>query len=348
MRVLMTADAVGGVWTYALELVEALRPHGVEVVVATMGPRPAHVPDGVDVRHGDYALEWMDDPWSDVDRAGDWLLALEDDVRPDVVHLNGFSHASLPWAAPALVVAHSDVLSWWHAVRGEAAPPQWAEYRRRVGQGLRAARSVVAPTAAMLDALHRGHEFDGGVVVPNGRSRRWAPPPTSKDALVLSAGRLWDEAKNVSALARVASRLSWPVVLAGDTGGQHYAGVEQLGRLAFPELAAWLNRSPLFCLPARYEPFGLGPLEAALCGCALVLGDIASLREVWGDAAVYVDPDDAHSLAAAVQSLIDDEARRRSLARAAAERAAAYAPDRLAAAYLDVYRALPVGAGAPR
>ncbi len=32
-------------------------------------------------------------------------------------------------------------------------------------------------------------------------------------------------------------------------------------------------------LPARYEPFGLSVLEAALSGCALVLGDIPSLRE---------------------------------------------------------------------
>ena len=36
-----------------------------------------------------------------------------------------------------------------------------------------------------------------------------------------------------------------------------------------------------------YEPFGLAPLEAALCGCAVVANDIGSLREVWGEAAIY-------------------------------------------------------------
>ena len=39
MKILMTADTVGGVWTYALELAGALAPHGVEVALATMGRR---------------------------------------------------------------------------------------------------------------------------------------------------------------------------------------------------------------------------------------------------------------------------------------------------------------------
>src|SRR5918911_1315042 len=40
LRILMTADTVGGVWTYALELTRALQPYDVEVLLATMGPRP--------------------------------------------------------------------------------------------------------------------------------------------------------------------------------------------------------------------------------------------------------------------------------------------------------------------
>ena len=36
----MTADCVGGVWTYALDLADALAPHGVEVQLATMGRLP--------------------------------------------------------------------------------------------------------------------------------------------------------------------------------------------------------------------------------------------------------------------------------------------------------------------
>ncbi len=69
-------------------------------------------------------------------------------------------------------------------------------------------------------------------------------------------------------------------------------------------MAGWLGRASIFALPARYEPFGLLPLEAALSGCALVLGDIPSLREVWGDAAWFVPPDDRDALTAAIGSLI--------------------------------------------
>ena len=51
-----------------------------------------------------YRLEWMEDPWDDVERAGDWLLEIA--ARgPDIIHLNGYSHAVLAWNAPVLVVA---------------------------------------------------------------------------------------------------------------------------------------------------------------------------------------------------------------------------------------------------
>ena len=66
----------------------------------------------------EFALEWMDEPWDDVARAGDWLLALEERDRPDVVHLNGYVHGAAALSRPCLVAAHSCVLSWWAAVHG--------------------------------------------------------------------------------------------------------------------------------------------------------------------------------------------------------------------------------------
>ncbi|HEY0778689.1 MAG TPA: glycosyltransferase, partial [Gemmatirosa sp.] len=169
MRLLLTADAVGGVWPYALELARALALHGVDVHAATMGPRPNDrqradaARAGVTLHEGDYALEWMDAPWDDVARAGDWLLALERAVAPDVVQINGYAHGALPWRAPAVVVAHSDVCSWWEAVRGEPAPVRWDHYRAAVATGLAAADAVVAPTRAMADALARHYGASSGV-----------------------------------------------------------------------------------------------------------------------------------------------------------------------------------------
>src|SRR2546423_14807701 len=129
MRVLMTSDTIGGVWTYALELCRALRPHGVEVAVATMGnpPTPDQQSDLARLDHvqlfqSTYKLEWMDDPWDEVDEAGQWLMELEEEISPDVIHLNGYAHGSVLFRAPVLVVGHSCVLSWWQAVKKQDCP----------------------------------------------------------------------------------------------------------------------------------------------------------------------------------------------------------------------------------
>jgi hypothetical protein len=124
-HVLMTADAVGGIWTYTLELAGALAPFGVRTTIVTMGPRPdaqqiaaAAALPSVDLVTTDFALEWMDEGLRDAAAAADFLLGLEQRLRPTIVHLNGFAHGALPWNAPAIVVGHSCVLSWRDAVGG--------------------------------------------------------------------------------------------------------------------------------------------------------------------------------------------------------------------------------------
>jgi glycogen synthase len=358
MRVLITADTVGGVWTYGLELVRGLGPHRAEVALATMGPplsaqQRAEIRSiaGLAVHESDFKLEWMDDPWEDVRRAGEWLLELEERVEPDVVHLNNYAHGALPWRASTLVVGHSCVLSWWEAVRGEGAPDSWNRYRQEVARGLRAADLVIAPTAAMLASLDRYYGPLGATrVVPNGRDRARFPPGR-KQPLIFSAGRLWDEAKNIAALERVAPDLPWPVYVAGEIqspiGGrarpQH---LRHLGRLEPTDLAAWLGRAAIYALPARYEPFGLSALEAALAGCALVLGDIPSLREVWGDAVLFVPPNDSGALREALLGLIAGPARRAALADRARARAFHFTPQRMVAGCLTAYHDLTSGVGA--
>jgi glycogen(starch) synthase len=326
----MTADTVGGVWTYCVELATAL---DAEVHLATMG-RPMTAAQRTEaavfasVTESDYPLEWEDRPWDGVDAAGDWLLALEAELQPDVVHLNGYVHAVLPFRAPTVVVAHSDVRSWWHHVRGEDADAP--EYERRVAAGLQAAGTVVAPTRAVAADLTREYGFHRAVVVPNCR-RPELLPAAEKEPFVLAAGRVWDEAKGLSLLGA----LDVPVRVAGEG---RLPGVQTLGPLPFPDLAALMARAQVFAAPARYEPFGLAALEAAHAGCALVLGDIASLREVWGDAARYCS--DAGSLRAQVHAaLADPDAGRR-----AQEHAQQYLPARTAAGYADVYARLPMGA----
>ena len=331
----MTADTVGGVWTYALDLAAGLAPSGVDVHVATMGRRPdpdqraaaARVFEGL--HESSYSLEWENDPWEDVDRAGAWLLELADELRPDVVHLNGYVHAALPWPAPVVVAAHSDVLSWWRAVRRISPPESVARYRELVEVGLRHADAVCAPTQAVLDDLAASYDFTAPcVVVPNGRARSTASV-VAKESVVVGLGRFWDEAKNVVALQRVASRSPWPVILAGPG--------TPLGRLSPQAAADILARASIFAAPARYEPFGLAALEAAQNGCALLLGDIPSLREVWREAAVYVPPDDDEALLAALRELCTNDGRRGELAANAKRRARKYTPAAMAATTRSLY-----------
>src|SRR3954454_22732288 len=98
-----------------------------------------------------------------------------------------------------------------------------------------------------------------------------------------------------------------------------------------------MGRAAVFAHPARYEPFGLAVLEAALARCALVLGDIASLRELWDGAAVFVAPGDAAALAAACERLAADAGERGRRAAPARRRAARYDATTMGRAYLRLY-----------
>lgn len=348
-RILLTTDTLGGVWTYCLDLARGLGEMGVEIALATMGAPLSRAQrqavrglPHVQVYESRYRLEWMDDPWEDVDKAKGWLLELEREVTPDIVHLNQYAFAQLAFEAPVVVVGHSCVTSWFEAVHDGSPPPQFDRYRAEVARGLRTAGVVVAPTRDMLLALRRHHGPLSDVrVIPNGIFRHHFRPQ-GKEPFVLAAGRLWDPAKNVDSLAKIAGQLPWPVKVAGDFVGPtaRYAlprGVDLLGVLDRVELAGWMGRAAIFAHPARYEPFGLAPLEAAASGCALVLGDIPSLREVWDDAALYVPPEDPVSLAACIARLADDAPRREAMARKALARSALFEARAMAVAYFDLY-----------
>ncbi|MET0985198.1 MAG: glycosyltransferase family 4 protein [Steroidobacteraceae bacterium] len=361
-KLLMTADAVGGVWTYALELCAGLAARDVEIVLATMGPEPTRsqrqaverMPH-VQLECSDFRLEWMPDPWDDIELAGEWLLDLAEVHQPDLVHLNSYVHAALPWAMPVVVVAHSSLWSWWQAVHGTDLPPEWHRYRAALAQGLSSADAVVAPTEAMLQSLHTYVDAHSearsdtnpfqGTVIHDGMDVTPLRVDGRRAPLIFAAARLWDEAKNIRALDRAARGLAWPVYVAGELIAPHGQEVElmqarALGPLSMTEMQQWLTRASIFASPALYEPFGLSVLEAAIQGCALVLGDIPSLREVWGDAAWYVPPRDAEELARVLTSLIGDPHQLLTYATRAQARACRYSRSAMAQGYEEVYASL--------
>ena len=354
--ILMTTDPIGGVWSYSLDLCRELGHCGVDVALASMGRRlTAHerarvrTLPRVELFESAFKLEWMADPWRDVAAAGEWLRGLAARLEPSVIHLNQFSHGALAWNAPCLVVGHSCVCSWFEAVKGSPPGGDWRNYKLMVARGLCGADAVTAPSGWLLAQLKNIYgDFAAAAPVYNGRDpARFAP--AAKENFILAAGRLWDEAKNIATLNALAPRLRWPIYAAGDSASPDgelslLEHLRLLGRVSDTILGGWMSRAAIFVLPARYEPFGLAAMEAGLSGCALVLGDIPSLREIWGDAALFVAPDDPDEIGAALAALIADVALRRRLARHARRRAKQFTPRRMARAYLALYRSMLGGA----
>ncbi len=107
------------------------------------------------------------------------------------------------------------------------------------------------------------------------------------------------------------------------------------------QLRQLFARASAYVVTSRYEPFGLAPLEAALSRCALVCNDIASLREVWGETALYFDANSGTALARALQRLHDDRELRLTYAGLAYQRAfQRYTAERMVDDYLGLYRAI--------
>jgi glycogen(starch) synthase len=358
-RILMTADAVGGVWTYALDLAGGLVEQGAQVTLALLGPAPSpehrHEADavpGLELLETGLPLDWTAWNSAEILRAGALVADLAHEIGADLVHLNSPALAAeARFAMPLVGVCHSCVATWWAATRDAPLPPDFAWRTDLVARGYAASDALIAPTAAFAQATAEVYGIAAPTVVRNGR--RLPPSPrllgeegTSRasrpDLFVFTAGRLWDEGKNLALLDEAAAQLSVPVMAAGPTEGPNGARIalhhlQPLGRLGANEIAQRLAARPIFVSPARYEPFGLAVLEAAQAGCPLVLSDIPTFRELWDDGAIFVRQDDAGALAAAIETLVAEPTLRRNLGEAACERAARYSVGRMIEGTTAVY-----------
>jgi glycosyltransferase involved in cell wall biosynthesis len=350
-RLLLTSDAVGGVWTYSLDLARALAAaEDMVVLLAVMGPAPsadqltqaAAVP-GLQLIDTGLPLDWTASCERDVREAGTVLAHLAGEAEVDLIQLHTPALAAVCYPAPVVTVIHSCVTTWWSAVHGGALPDDLAWRAAMVREGLDRSDLVVAPSQSFAAAVTRDYDLHSSVVaVPNGRNNPHAPTEGSPAAMALTAGRLWDAGKNVAAFDRAAALSSLSFQAAGPLEGPNGSRVrldhaKPLGNVAADDLAALLAQRPIFVSAALYEPFGLAVLEAAQAGCALVLADRPVFRELWGEAALFVDPLDEHAIAAAVDRLARDGDERDRLGAAACARASRYTPDRTAAAMLVLY-----------
>jgi glycosyltransferase involved in cell wall biosynthesis len=350
LRLLLVTDAVGGVWTYSVELARALQPLGIEATLAVMGPHasPAQreAATGLRIIETGLPLDWIEPDRGELRRAGDALADLARIEAVDVVQSNSSALlAECKFDQPCVAVQHSCVASWWAAVRGTSLPDDFAWRRDLTQAGLQRAAAVVAPSAAFAAETARIYDVPSPVgVVHNGR-RMPSLQAVPQGDFVFTASRLWDEGKNVATLDAAAARLQVPFQAAGATRGPNGASIalqhlEHLGDLSESRLAGLYAARPVFASAALYEPFGLSVLEAGQAGCALVLSDIPTHREIWNGAAIFVPARDADAFARAVDDVLADPDERQELGQLARSRAALYSPERMARGMADVYERL--------
>jgi glycosyltransferase involved in cell wall biosynthesis len=354
LKILMTTGAIGGVWVFATTLARELCCRGARVTLVTLGPPPREHElwafngvEGLDFEITDIALEWMDPEGLDVPRAQFRLAALERRIKPDIVHLNGYREACVRWHAPMLAAAHSCIQSWSVAVRGsEPAEERWKRYVSDVQCALAGADLWVAPTHAFRDTVQALYAPPSrGRVVWNGIES--LTPESEKEPFILAAGRLWDEAKNLKLLTGIAGELPWPLRIAGasrfpgtEVLGSPGTTAERIGELYRPQLLALMDKAAVFAACPFYEPFGVSILEAAASGCALVLSDIPTLRELWDGAAIFADPNDPDAFREALRRICEEREVREALQGAARARAERYSLRAMADRYGDLYREL--------
>jgi glycosyltransferase involved in cell wall biosynthesis len=331
-HVLMTTDAVGGVWTYALDLAAALAVRGTRTTLAVLGPgldasrrAQARAIPGLALAETGLPLDWLAESPAEVAEAGRALAVLAARHGVESVHLNSPALAAeARFGVPVVGTCHSCLATWWATVKGGALPADFAWRTEMLARGYAACDALVAPSAAFAAATQRAYRLPAPPeVVRNGRAP--GPVATEEQAAVFTAGRLWDEGKDLATFDRVAAMVDLPVMAAGPLRGPNGAGIalmhcETPGPLDPAGIAEALARGPIFVSTARYEPFGLAVLEAAQAGCALVLSDIPAFREVWSGAALLVAPGDAAGFAGAIGWLSRNQEQRSRLRVAARER----------------------------
>lgn len=347
----MTTDTVGGVWQYSMQLCKALQKYDITVHLAAMGGLPSAAQlkeagelENLNLYTSDFKLEWMDDPWGDIVEARQWLQELCTAVQPDLIQFNNYIWLNENQDCPILTVFHSCVLTWWKGVKDKNAPAEWDRYADHVKKALDSSDVVVFPTEAIMEqavSVYGKRATDRMIYNAREKGLFGSRP---KENMILCSGRLWDEAKNITALTAIAEALPWPVYVAGGEIAFAKAETEMsknikfLGRLSTKELREWMQRAQIYVNPAKYEPFGLAVLEAAHAGCALVLNDINTLRELWDGDALFFDAEKPNELQTTLLDLITKPDLLAELQEKATRKAETYTVETMGKAYYDCYQ----------
>jgi glycosyltransferase involved in cell wall biosynthesis len=248
--------------------------------------------------------------------------------------------------------------------------------RLLTGWSVRRARRVIAVSESTRQDLVRlyGLVPDRVDVVPNGVDTAFRPLPAGEVAafqvrqglpeqFLLFVGTL-EPRKNIVRLVEAYARLPQercPLLLVGGKGWfyeQVFRRVKELdlaeevrfvGYVPAEDLPWWYNAATALVYPSLYEGFGLPALEAMACGTPVITSNTSSLPEVVGQAGTLVEPTDVAALAAALQRVLQDAARRAQMRTAGLAQAARFSWSGTASGTVNSYRrALEAGGGTER
>jgi glycogen synthase len=362
MHVLITSDTLNGNWTYTRELVSGLITRGFRITLVSFGGIP--LPEqtawmdrlyGLTYHPTAFRLDWMQEGQHDFADASDYLCSVIDDARPDIFHSNHLCYGSLPRDIPRIVVAHGDLITWWKAVHGRAPKNSaWLRwYQQTIFEGIAAASALVAPSEWLLNSMRACYGAGRREqVIHHGRNPIFFNPYTTKEDSVLAVGRLIDPAKQVGLLTQQSHAV--PVCIVGDEEPlanltvradvkfqDGVSGIALRGPQSEAQMRLLYSKAAIFAGTSRYDVSGMNILEAALSRCALVLNDVPALRELWGNAALYFEANDAQGLADTVRLLADDAQLRRNFANRSFQRAReSFNAHRMTDNYVQLYHSV--------
>lgn len=292
-----------------------------------------------------------------LDPRGAWrLVRLVRRLRPHVLHAHLF-HANLAARLLGRAAGASRVVSTVHVVERRPLPLRFL--LERLTARLDDRTACVSEAVARFARARLGAAPGRLVVVQNGVDlSRFAALPARAAAradlglppeglVVLALGRL-DQQKGLDVLLEAFARVRAPATLAlagaGPEEGALRAQVARLGLAARVVLLGHradvprvLAAADVFCMPSRWEGFGLALVEAMAAGRPCVVSDVDSLPGVLGGAGLLVPPEDVAALTAALDGLLAEPARRAALGRRARARAAAFDVASMVAAWERLY-----------
>ncbi|GAA1168353.1 glycosyltransferase family 4 protein [Corynebacterium glaucum] len=194
------------------------------------------------------------------------------------------------------------------------------------------------------------------IVIPNGidTARFTAargPRNYSTEVEIVFLGRRDEPRKGLGVLLEAVDKLSRParVTVVGGGRARSAPGVRFAGQVSETEKARILGRADIYVAPnLGGESFGIVLVEAMAAGCAVVASNIEAFAAVCDSesetpAGVLFEVGDSDALAASLQMLIDDPAKRNALIDAGTARAREFDWSRVADQVMAVYEAVATG-----